>query len=399
MTFQKYSQDNKTFPTLVLIGTFILFAAFFISFEQIYMLVLLAILVMLLYGMSVFYEKHVDDYLSIEFPRANIRHYQGDQGELEVTIEQKGILPLFNAILTVEMDDIVRFEEGRHVRRRYATTFQQAFNLMFWEKRTFKIPYSTEKRGVARIHHVEIKAPNMFGFGSIFMRSLTRFKQEVIVYPKKSAVANIDLMAPKRMGYHRANHSLFDDHTLPVGTRDYEPGDAFNRIHWKASAKEGNLQTKVFEKASQISWCFLVNIHDEYGRGVHENIEHLLEKTAYMMHYATTHQIPYRLFINVSSIDQIPFMHLLEGEGQKHYQRSLELLARLKLLTFTAKYERLLHFVDKHESPPAYIIHVGHVRASQLAYLKRLERRGSALYFLNEEGLHKTYQGEVAMHG
>ncbi|MET3683104.1 hypothetical protein ABID56_001195 [Alkalibacillus flavidus] len=399
MTFQKYSQNSRAFPTFVVIGTFILFAAFFIGFDQMYMLVLISVLVTLLYGMSVFYEKHVDDYLNITFPEPIIKHYQGDDGVLYMTIAQNGILPLLNAKVIVEMDNVVQFKDGRHIPRRYMTSYTQSINLMFWEKRTIAIPYETAKRGVARVHNVEVVVPNMFGFGSIFLRSQTRFKQEVIVYPKKSSVPNIDLLSPKRMGYHRATHSLFEDHTLPVGTRQYSPGDAFNRIHWKASAKEGELQTKVFEKASQISWCFLINIHDEYGRGVNENMELLLEKTAYMMHYATKHQIPYRFFINVSSVDQIPFMHLLEGEGNSHYKRSLEILARLKLLTFTMKYERLLYFVQKHESPPAYIIQVGDVSASQLAYLKRLERKGSAICFLNENGLSHSAPKEVAQHG
>ncbi|GAA0450650.1 DUF58 domain-containing protein [Alkalibacillus silvisoli] len=396
MMFNKYAQETKTFPVFILVGTVLLFAGLFIEFQYMYMLVFVSILLVIFFGLSIFYEKHVDDYLTFSFSKPTVRHYQGQEGYIELTIEQKGILPLLNAKLIIEMDDVIEFVGGKTIPRRYITNYEKQFNLMFWERRTFQIPYETNKRGVAKVHNIQLVVPNIFGFGNIFMKREKRFNQEVVVYPSKTVVPNINLMSPINMGHHRAKHSLFDEHTLPVGTREYEPGDAFNKIHWKASAKEGALQTKVFEKSSQISWCFLVNVRSESGLTAAENIEIMLEQITYMMHYATEHQIPYRIFINISSISHIPFIHQLEGEGHVHYRQSLELIARLKLLTFTTPYEKLLHFVLKHETTPAYIIHVGSLNEKQMYYLKLLERKGSKLTVLNGERLSNgVHEGKV----
>ncbi|GEN46793.1 DUF58 domain-containing protein [Alkalibacillus haloalkaliphilus] len=383
MKFQKYVQENKTFPVFVLVGTILLMAGLFIDFYSMHMLIFISIFLIILYGLGVFYERHIDDYLTFTFTEVPNRHYKGDEGYIEVEIEQKGILPLLNAEVVIEMDDVIEFKGGKTIARRYMTTFSKNFNLMFWEKRKIKIPYETKKRGVAKVQNIELVVPNIFGFSKVFMKARKRFNKEVIVYPNKTVVPNIDLMSPKNMGFHRATHSLFDEHTLPVGTRDYEQGDAFNKIHWKASAKEGALQTKVFEKASQISWCFLLNVRSEQGLSVAENVETLLEQIAYMTEYATKNQIPYRIFVNISALDQIPFIHQLEGEGHFHYRKTLELLARMKFLTFNTPYERVLHFVWKHESNPAYVIQVGSVTDRQMQYLKLIERKGSKLAFLN----------------
>ncbi|WP_188207319.1 DUF58 domain-containing protein [Alkalibacillus aidingensis] len=399
MTFNKYSQENKTFPVLVLVGTVVLFAGLFISFEIMAVLLFVSVLIMIIYGFSVFYEKHIDDYLTISFVKSSVKNYQGDEGYIEVMIEQKGILPLLNARLVLEMDDVIHFKEGRVVPRRFKTIHTRTFNLLFWEKRTFKIPYEANKRGVARVHDLELVVPNLFGFGSIFLRAQKIFNQEVVVYPKRKVVPNIDLLSPKRMGHHRARHSLFDEQSLPVGTREYEPGDAFNKIHWKATAKEGNLQTKVFEKSSQISWCFLLNVRSYNGISAADDIESLIEKIAYMTYYATKHQIPYRIFINITSINQIPFMHQLEGEGEAHYRQTLELLARMKIFTFTTPYERMLHFVWKHETPPAYIIQVGATNEEQQRYLNLIAKKGSEIYYLDNDGLENRREGKVKQHG
>ncbi|WP_017186499.1 hypothetical protein [Alkalibacillus haloalkaliphilus] len=55
----------------------------------------------------------------------------------------------------------------------------------------------------------------------------------------------------------------------------------------------------------------------------------------------------------------------------------------MKFLTFNTPYERVLHFVWKHESTPAYVIQVGSVTDRQMQYLKLIERKGSKLAFLN----------------
>ncbi|PKR76965.1 hypothetical protein CEY16_14265 [Halalkalibacillus sediminis] len=399
MMFRKSVQENNTLQIFVVIGTVILFVSFFVALQYVYILVFLALLVSIVYVLNVFYEKHIDDYLTFSFKRPVIRTHQGDDGYVEVTIEQKGILPILNGLLVLEMDDVVLLKDGQHQKRRFASFVDRPFNLMFWEKRTFRFPFEASKRGVARIRTLELRIPKIFGFGDVYLTSKVNFAQEVVVYPKKSTVPNIELLSPKRMGHHRARHSLFDNQSLPVGTREYQPGDGFNKIHWKASAKEGELQTKVFEKSSQISWRFIINVRSSSHYLAPDNIEELLENVAYMARFASKHNIPYSVFVNIPAINQIPFVHQQEGQGEKHYKRTLELMARMNLFTFSTPYEKLLHFIWKHEAPSAYTIHVGPIDDRQQKYLSQVANKGSEVYYLTPGKLSKGQEVEVKIHG
>ncbi|WP_027964189.1 DUF58 domain-containing protein [Halalkalibacillus halophilus] len=399
MKFRKVPQENNTFQPFILFGTVILLVGIFVSSTYVYFLLLLGILLLTIYGLSLFYEKHVDDYLSFDFVKPEVKVYQDDEGYIEMDIEQKGIFPLLNARLTIEMDDSISFVDGVNQKRRYVTFVSHTFNLMFWEKRRFRFRFKANRRGVSTIRMLKLHLPNVFGFGSIYLTSSHIKQQEIVVYPRRQKVENMNLLTPQSMGNHRAKHSLFDHPSLPVGTRDYQRGDSFNKIHWKATAKEGDLQTKVFEKSSQINWCFLLNVRSKSSLGAPEQIEEWLEQLAYMTQVATKQGIPFKVYVNITSIDRIPFVHQPEGEGEEHYAQTLEMLARLKILTFTKPYDHLLYYVWKHASPPAYIIQIGHTEESDEKYLNQFKQRGSSVVYLRNGKISASpEQSEVSHH-
>src|SRR2546430_12414001 len=52
------------------------------------------------------------------------------------------------------------------------------------------------------------------------------------------------------------------------GVRPHRRGDARNEIHWKASARLRELQTKLYEPATSLDSIFLVNVasYEQYWR-------------------------------------------------------------------------------------------------------------------------------------
>jgi uncharacterized protein (DUF58 family) len=102
------------------------------------------------------------------------------------------------------------------------------------------------RRGVYRMAWACVERPSPFGFWSVRWRA--GLECEVRVYPDT-------------MGAGRKLAALFLRRPLPgwrsqrqVGRgrdfeklRDYQPGDGFDEIHWKATAKRGHPVTKVFQ--------------------------------------------------------------------------------------------------------------------------------------------------------
>ena len=80
----------------------------------------------------------------------------------------------------------------------------------------------------------------------------------VIVYPRVEALPGWRLPPAFIEGSHA--EPVRTPHTTPHATsiRAYAPGDAYNRIHWKSSARQGELQVKEFdlEQTADV-WIFL----------------------------------------------------------------------------------------------------------------------------------------------
>jgi uncharacterized protein (DUF58 family) len=57
------------------------------------------------------------------------------------------------------------------------------------------------------------------------------------------------------------SHRLFEDPTRIAGVRAYEKGDPLNRIHWRATARTGQLQSKVYEPSCIAGASLVLDFH------------------------------------------------------------------------------------------------------------------------------------------
>ena len=80
----------------------------------------------------------------------------------------------------------------------------------------------------------------------------------VIVYPRVESLPGWRLPPAFIEGSHA--HPVRTPHTTPHATsiRPYAPGDSYNRIHWRSTARQGELQVKEFdlEQTADV-WIFL----------------------------------------------------------------------------------------------------------------------------------------------
>jgi uncharacterized protein (DUF58 family) len=100
-------------------------------------------------------------------------------------------------------------------------------------------------RGIFTIGPTTLRSGDIFGFH----RCEERFNQRdaVIVYPRVIPLPELGIPPRGAFGDTRTRHSLLLDPQRTVGTRDYHPEDSFRHIHWKATARAGSLQVRVFE--------------------------------------------------------------------------------------------------------------------------------------------------------
>jgi uncharacterized protein (DUF58 family) len=100
-------------------------------------------------------------------------------------------------------------------------------------------------RGIFTIGPTTLRSGDIFGFHRCEARLAGR--DTLIVYPRVVPLPELGIPPRGAFGDTRTRRALLLDPQRTVGTRDYHPEDSFRHIHWKATARAGNLQVRVFE--------------------------------------------------------------------------------------------------------------------------------------------------------
>jgi uncharacterized protein (DUF58 family) len=85
----------------------------------------------------------------------------------------------------------------------------------------------------------------------------------VMVLPKMLPLRKYDFASERPIGEVRLANRLFEDPTRTAGVRPYQIGDPLQRIHWRATARTGQLHSRVFEPTSLAGASLLVDLHKD----------------------------------------------------------------------------------------------------------------------------------------
>jgi len=83
----------------------------------------------------------------------------------------------------------------------------------------------------------------------------------VLVLPKVLPLEGYNLASRRPIGEIRIAHRLFEDPTRIAGIRPYQQGDPLNRIHWRATARTGELHSRLYETSRVAGAMFLLDFH------------------------------------------------------------------------------------------------------------------------------------------
>lgn len=89
-----------------------------------------------------------------------------------------------------------------------------------------------------------------------------------MVLPNVVPLRGYNLASRRPLGEIRVSHRLFEDPTRLAGVRPYQQGDSLNRIHWRATARTGELHSRVFETSRVAGAIFLLDFHASSYEGM-----------------------------------------------------------------------------------------------------------------------------------
>ena len=271
----------------------------------------------------------------VEYHRRLSSHrvFFGEEVQMEVEVSNRKPLPLPWLQVDDEIPKEVTLLKGKTTQD-YSMTHQLLSNLFSinWYHR-IKRHYSIQcpHRGYFAFGPTKISSGDMFGF-------FTRYQEidsldNLMVYPKIVPLEKLGIPSRQPLGEIRTTNHLFQDPVLTMGIREYRYGDAMKSIHWKSTARTGQLQTKIFEPTTTVDMGIFLDIRTvkpPIWGVVSEKLELAIVAAASIANEALSEEYRVGLYVNQNNPDSPELIRIPPNRHPEQLKRILEALAMIQ---------------------------------------------------------------------
>jgi uncharacterized protein (DUF58 family) len=316
------------------------------------------------------------------------RVFIGETVQVQCRIVNDGRLPLISLIARdnaprgfIEADD-----ENPAVRKVDPTdliSFSQLVSLKprSFAGRTFHI--QATRRGYFPFKPIGLNALNVLGLAE--SERIEELRDSILVYPRVFSMDELNLPPQQPLGEMVALRRFIEDPSRNMGARDYQPGDPFRQIHWKASAHRGQLQARVLEHTSDPTTMILLNVmtfpEDWYGVEV-ERFEWAVAVTASISKWAHEAGATIGLSSNGCTPGMPEALRVKPRRSPDQLTRVLESLAFISAFALS-RFEEFLLIEQRNIPFGATLLIVSPLFTEHIAEaIERLHRSGKRIAFV-----------------
>ena len=198
----------------------------------------------------------------------------------------------------------------------------RAIGLRSWAQRSWIAVVPLTRRGTYRIEPMVVQTGDPFGF---FEAAATVGRPTVVtVFPRVLALPRWRLPSANLEGNHSTPERALQTTPLATTVRPYAPGDSFNRIHWRSTARFGEIQVKEFDLEQTADVWLYVDLYApiQSGEGDVSTVEESLRVAASIAHDALLENRAVGLTTSGHRIVNIP-----ADRGPRQRQKIMQLLA------------------------------------------------------------------------
>ncbi|MHC0039296.1 DUF58 domain-containing protein [Pseudoneobacillus sp. C159] len=166
-------------------------------------------------------------------------YHAGEPLKVKIMLKRKWRFPLFYLIVEDALTDKLKYSPQV---KKSKVILTPGF------KREFAFEYIVENlpRGEHFFNEVHLKTGDLLG---LIEKEITRpVVNQIIVYPAFTEMIYRPFENHYDQGMTASRERVQRDTTIAIGVREYEPGDRFSWINWKATAKRNAIMTKEFEQ-------------------------------------------------------------------------------------------------------------------------------------------------------
>lgn len=353
----------------------------------------LGLILLLVYGVSTWWQQNALVGVTYEREFDRTRVFPGEPIEMTLKVANRKPLPLtwlrFTdrlPIAPVEMDKLAQVSGETHGYYMLQNIFSLSGNSRVRRTFTFRFPW----RGYYKLGPVTYRSGDIFTLLTIEREHDDT--ETLVVYPQVWPLETLGLPPKEPFGEMTVQRSLFTDPIKTQGIRDYQPRDRFRDVHWKASARRGHLQTKVYDPSTGMNLVVFLNVATmrRHWMGYNpEQLERAISVAASIANYATEQKWGIGLYVNGSVPKSDQPIRVPPGRAPDQLSHILEALAATTEFA-TGSIEKLLQQESVRLPWAATLVLVtAHVNEEIGAVLLRLKEAGRrvALISLDEAPL------------
>jgi uncharacterized protein (DUF58 family) len=346
-------------------------------------------------GVSRFWSKHIFTRTTLETALSEHRVFIDEPVALDVELENRKALPLPWYEWRMAMSDPLTVkDETMAASAAPGLSWLHRKGAMGWyERRNWRFEVSARERGHFEVGPTSLRSADLFG---VFPREKTYPKQEFLtVYPRVFPLDDLGLQADRPFGEQRGGSPVFEDPLRIAGLREYRPGDPLKRIDWKATARSGDLMSRVYEPSAtrQLYICLNIDTMEHAWEGyLKDELERAVSTAASVAVWAAGQRYAVGLLANGSFPEADRPIRLPPSRSRDQLTRLLEALAVIQPLTMGDLAGTLLRESSRLPSGSTIICIASLIPDSLSGVLLRLHQEGQRVHVI---GTSERAQGKV----
>lgn len=268
----------------------------------------------------------------IEYSRSlsTDRAFVGDEVVLTLRVANRKLLGL----PFLKIDDLVPESLGYIDQKLMPTSQVNARLLRRWtalrpyEAVSWQINVRCLRRGLYTFGPAQIEVADVFGLQERELELPLRTR--LLVYPDLLPIPALTLRAQHPLGETRAPRMLLTDPTRTIGVRDYRRDDPLKAIHWGATARRGELQTRIYEPTTSLDVAIIANLDtfEHYWQGIRPDlIERVISAAAAVAMQAAAGRIGFGMYANGAAGDSGELVRIAPGRSPGQAEIVMQALA------------------------------------------------------------------------
>lgn len=184
----------------------------------------------------------------------------GESVEVKLRVRNRGTIP----VAWVLIEDLLPESALKQRPARIKVKGRRLKLVMIRAGKSVTLKYRIEglMRGYYQIGPLLLETGDLFGLHRRH-RVVTK-PVFLMVYPKVIPLPRYDFSSMRPIGEVKLAHLLFEDPTRSAGVRPYQVGDPLQRVHWRATARTGELHSRVYEPTSLAGATLLLDFHQAH---------------------------------------------------------------------------------------------------------------------------------------